>query len=46
MITIGLEVLAQPVNKARVAALYTYTVQTNAPAGDTSPSRRSRCRPA
>lgn len=34
MITIGLEVLAQPVNKARVAALYTFTVQTNAPSGD------------
>ncbi len=34
-ITIGFEVLAQPVSEARVGALYTYTVQTNAPAGDT-----------
>ena len=34
-ITIGFEVLAQPVSEARVRALYTYTVQTNAPAGDT-----------
>ena len=33
-ITIGLFVLAQPVDEARVNALYTYTVQTNAPAGD------------
>ena len=33
-ITIGLFVLAQPVREARVGALYTYTVQTNAPSGD------------
>ena len=34
-ITIGLFVLATPVTKAKVNSLYTYTVQTNAPAGDT-----------
>jgi hypothetical protein len=33
-ITIGLFVVAQPVTKAKVGALYTYVVQTNAPAGD------------
>jgi hypothetical protein len=33
-ITIGLQVLAQPVSKARAGELYTYVVQTNAPAGD------------
>jgi len=34
-LTIGLFVLAAPIDKARVGALYTFTVQTNAPAGDT-----------
>jgi cyclophilin family peptidyl-prolyl cis-trans isomerase len=33
-ITIGLFVLATPVTKAKVGSLYTYVVQTNAPAGD------------
>ncbi len=33
-LTIGLFVLAPPIDKAHVGALYTFTVQTNAPAGD------------
>ncbi len=33
--TIGLFVLATPTTKAKVGSLYTYTVVTNAPAGDT-----------
>jgi cyclophilin family peptidyl-prolyl cis-trans isomerase len=34
-LTIGLAVLAPPVTAAQVGVLYTYVVQTNAPAGDT-----------
>ena len=34
-VTIGLFVLATPATKAKVGSLYTYVVQTNAPAGDT-----------
>jgi hypothetical protein len=33
-VTIGLFVLATPATKAKVNSLYTYVVQTNAPAGD------------